>query len=297
MIDTRKKSKYLFLAAMLAFPLAHFAIFWVYVNVNSILLAFKSAAGNTMVWSTANFERFFLELGQADSPIRTYIKATLSFFPVSTLLGTALSLVLSYFLFKKVPFSNFYRVVFYLPQIISAIALTLILQYVLHLKGPVNTLLQNMGLEKIDFLGSKQYALRTVLFYCLWSGMGTNIILFSAGMSRIPTDVFESLKTDGCGLTMEFARVVVPMIWPTVSTMLIIGVANIFTVLGPVLLLTEGKNDTATISFFIYNQVKYANQSAYGYASAIGICFSAVGMALVFAVRWVCNKVTEVVEV
>lgn len=282
---------------MLALPILHFAVFWVYVNIDSILLAFKSSTGDSMAWSTANFERFFLELGQTDSPIRTYLKATLSFFPVTTILGTTLSVIFSYFLFKKVPFSKFYRIVFYLPQIISAIALTLILQYVLHLKGPINAFLESLGMTKIDFLGHEDYALSTVLFYCLWSGMGTNIILFSSGMSRIPQDIFESLKIDGCGMVKEFAQFVVPMIWPTISTMIIIGVANIFTTLGPVLLLTEGKNGTATIAFFIYNQVKFGNQSVYGYASAIGLSFSLVGMIIVFIVRWLCNKVTDIVEV
>jgi ABC-type sugar transport system permease subunit len=294
--NAAKKRKILFLSVMLAFPVLHFLVFWVYVNFNSILLAFQIEANGVSALTLSNFKMLFTELRLSDSNIWMYLKNTLAFFPLGTLIALPLAAVMSYFLFKKVPFSPVFRVIFFMPSIISAVALTMLFSYIVNMQGSLNYFLDALGIGKVDFLGSDTYAFNTVLFYTLWSGLGYSIILLSSAIGRVPQSVFESVKIDGAGLTREFIFIVLPLIWPTISTLVVINVANLFAVIGPVLLLTNGSNNTGTIAFFIYNSVKYGSRNAYGYASAVGLFFTCIGIPLVFGARWVMSKIAEDAE-
>ena len=74
------------------------------------------------------------------------------------------------------------------------------------------------------------------------------------------------------------------------------SVANLFTVIGPVILLTSGQNDTNTIASFIYYKVKGGSENALSYASAVGLVFTAVGMPIVLIVRKVLSSLAENIE-
>lgn len=295
-IKQKNKRKILFLTLMLAFPVLHFLIFWVYVNLSSILLAFKLEIGGVSSYTLGNFEMLFAELTQSDSNLWGYLKNTLSFFLVGTLISLPLAGVMAFFLHKKVPMSSLYRIIFFLPSIISAVAFTMLFSYLVNMRGPVNYILEYVGIGRTDYLGAEAHAMNTVLFYTLWSGLGYIIILLSSAMGRVPDAVFDSVKIDGADLFKEFIYIVVPLIWPTVSTLVVINVANIFAVIGPVLLLTNGSNDTGTIAFFIYNTVKYGSRNAYGYASAVGLFFTFIGIPIVFSIKWIMSKFVEDVE-
>ena len=113
-------------------------------------------------------------------------------------------------------------------------------------------------------------------------------------MSRIPRDVLEAGLVDGVSPVRELFSLIVPMIWPTISTELITGLAGIFSATGPILLLTNGDFDTMTISFYIFDQVN--RYGAYNEASAIGLIYTLVGIPIVLGGRWLCARIQEDVE-
>ena len=286
----------LFLLTMLAFPIAHFLVFWVSVNFESILMAFRMEMNGSYYFTFAHFQRLFQEFSVEGSNILRYLWNTLLFFPAGTMIGLPLSLIFSYFLYKKIRFAGFFRVAFFLPSIISAVALTMLFKYLVATNGPINDLISKLGGQKIDFLGDPRYSIYTVLFYSVWVSFGYNIVLLSSAMSRIPESIMEALQIDGAGLATELFKFVIPLVWPTVSMLIILGVANLFTVIGPVLLLTGGSNNTSTLALFIYNQVKYASENAYGYATAVGLFFSFIDLPLVFGIKYILEKVGADVE-
>lgn len=292
----RRKKELRFVFLMLLFPLAQFALFWVYVNFQSILMAFRLEQDGEIIYTLENFRRFFIELRATSGVMLKLIKNSVSFFPVSVFITLPLSFVFSYFLYKKVPGSAAFRVIFYLPSIISAVSLTMLFRYIVSPKGPLSVIEKALNIVPKDFLGVSKYAMNTILFYTVWSGFGYNIVLLSSAMGRIPKELFESAKIDGAGTFREMADIVLPLSYGTISTLVTLSAANLFTVIGPVILLTNGLNNTNTIASFIYYKVKGGSENALSYASAVGLVFTAVGLPVVLIVRKVLLSLAENIE-
>ena len=120
---TRKRRQMWFLIALCIVPLLNFAIFWVYVNFDSIMMAFKLSTREGVIWSLKNFTRFFHEYSIPEYELALALKNTLLLFVVGTLIGLPTSLLFSYYLYKKGLFAKFFRVIFFLPSIMSAAVL------------------------------------------------------------------------------------------------------------------------------------------------------------------------------
>ena len=87
--------------------------------------------------------------------------------------------------------------------------------------------------------------------------MGTGTLLFQGAMARIPTDVLEAARLDGCRVGSELIHIVFPLILPTVSTQIMLLMTGLFNASGPILLLTNGEHETTTIAFWIFYEVKF----------------------------------------
>ena len=295
-VGARKKRELRFIVLMLLLPVAQFLVFWLYVNFNSILMAFRLEQGGEYVYTFHNFNRFFVELKAAGGTMWTQIKNSLSFFPVSVCVTLPLSFVFSYFLYKKVPGTGLFRVLFYLPSIMSAVSLTMLFRYTISPVGPLAVLERAIGIEPIDFLGSPKYAMGTILFYTVWSGLGYNIVLISSQMARIPKELFESAAIDGAGLMTEMLSIVLPLSYGTISTLITLSIAHLFTTIGSVILLTNGANNTNTIASFIYYKVKNSSENNMAYASAVGLVFTFVGLPIVLLGRKLLSMIGENIE-
>lgn len=285
----------LFILGMLSVAIVNFLIFWVYVNIDSILMAFQMNTRHGVKWTFDNFTRFFTEVKMPEFELSLAIKNTLLLYLVGTVIGLPLSLLFAYYLFKKVPGSTAFRVIFFLPSIISAAVLVTLFKYLVAPSGPLNEILSAMtGREVyIEWVTDELYSMKTILFYVLWTGFGGNIVLLSGAIYRIPEDILEYAKIDGVGMTRELFNVIVPLVWPTFSTLVICATAGMFSNMGPVLLFTEGQFKTMTLGYFIFDKVSVGQ---YNYPSAIGLIFTAIGVPIVLLVKWGMEKTFETVE-
>jgi ABC-type sugar transport system permease subunit len=167
----------------------------------------------------------------------------------------------------------------------------MLFRYIVSVTGPLSVLEKELGINPIDFLGKDPNAIKTILFYCVWTGLGMNIVLFSSAMGRIPKEIFESAALDGIGSFRELFSIVLPLSWGTISTLIILSAAQLFTVLGPIILLTNGQNGTQTIASLIFYQVKTGSENAYAYASAVGLIFTIIGLPIVLILKKVLDKI------
>lgn len=293
--QSRKIKRGFFIAGMTGVGVIQFLIFWVYVNFNSILMAFQTQTRTGISWGFENFTRFFHEMTIPELELSLALKNTLLLFFVGTVLGLPSSLLFAYYLYKKVRWSGFFRVVFFLPSIISAAVLVGLFKYVMAMQGPVNgflSVLLGRNVE-IEWLTDDNLAMKTILFYVFWTGFGGNIVLLTGAIHRISPDILEYAQIDGVGMTRELLQIIVPLIWPTLSTMIVLAVAGLFTNSGPILLFTEGQFRTMTIGYFIFDQVQ---SGQYYYPSAIGLVFTAIGFPLVMLVKRGLSKIADDVE-
>lgn len=284
-----KRGQTLFLTVMLIVPIVQWAIFWLYVNIQTILLGFQTRIGE---WTLSNFRQLFYELGTAGSNINTAVLNTLRYFATNVCVIMVLALIISYFMFRQIKGARVFRIIFYLPAIISAVAMTTVFENFIAPTGPVGYIFESLGREAPELLADSSTATNTIIFYTVWTGFGTNILLFTGAMSRVPMSVLESAKLDGAGMGREIVSIILPLIWPTISTLLILNCTSIFSASGPILLFTSGGYGTTTIGYWIFDMVY--NYNSYNMVSAAGLFFTCIGVPFIMLVRWLIEKIPAV---
>jgi N-acetylglucosamine transport system permease protein len=182
--------------------------------------------------------------------------------------------------------------VFFFPQVLAvAIVGVLFLQiYRPDGTGVVNSLLGRIGIDPIRWLTITQpwpqfnLAFATILSVMVWQAVGFYVVLFSAGMSSIPAEIYESAALDGCGRFRLFFRITLPLLWDTLQVAWVyLGIAAFDGfVLVQVMSTNEGGPDKATtvLPLEIWQQAFY--QSHVGYATAMGVAL--FFLTLTFAV-------------
>ena len=201
------KSKWKFCYLMLAVPIAHFLVFWLYLNIESILMGFREyVGGGNYVWTLKQFKTVFSSFADKESEIHLALGNTLKFFLLNIFIF-CISFVFSYWLFKKVPGHRVYRVIFFMPSIISAVVLTMLFKYFIQPDGPLEKIIST--LFSIDpneipvWLGDERYALKTVFVYSVWTGFGSNLVVVSSAMARVPESVLERTFSNRCSDDLE----------------------------------------------------------------------------------------------
>ena len=288
------KSSTIFVIVMLAYSVLHFLLMWVGVNFNSILLSFKSYnRDGSYSWLTGarffeNFEIIFTNIGKNVDNYQSMLFSSLAFFVVSCFVTLPISLFFSYFIFKKILASGFFKVIFFLPSIIPLIILTTIYSITVGSHGPVGQLLEKMGVQSANLFLTHNSSSWMIWIFCVWAGIGYDVILLTAGMSRIPRDILESCKMDGVPSFWEFIRIVIPLTWSTVTTLFIFGMMSVFTVFLQPWYLAPKVNTTWTIGTNIYFASKGGR--ALNAPAALGLFYSVVGAPIIVGVRALLNK-------
>ena len=292
----------MFVLLMIALPVIQFLIFWVYVNFNSILMSFQDVDGG---FTLAHFEQFAIDFNKglfSESVINSLINLA-----VAQFITLPLVVILAYLMYKKCYGSSFFRVLFYLPSLISAVVMTNLFASLVNPSlgaemPPILLVLEKIGISVNKafyggLLQNENSAFFTIMVYCVWTGVGVNLVLLSGALARAPQDLFEAAKIDGAGMFSEFWYVVVPILWPTITTLFIFNLAGCFTMYMPVMLLTNGGQGTNTVGFFIIaNTIGRKGAGTLGYPAAVGIIFTLITMPVILLVKWGFNKLSEAIE-
>lgn len=299
-----KRNDTIFVWCMLALPILHFLIFWLYINSSTIFMTFfrYNPSKQKYQWYGLNnfiilFKDMFLG---GDARTFNSMLHSLIIFPVNNFIILPLSFVAAYFLSKKVPFSNFFRVLFFMPSMISITVLALCYRSMFDSDyGPLFVLIDGiMGGKAPDFLASTgDHAMNVAFMFSVWSGLGYNVVLLNGAIARIPEEILESARLDGITTTREMFNIVLPLAWGTMSTLFILNSLSIFGWFLPSMLVisdTGGPNGkTSTIALYVYQLV---NASKGEEAAAMGLLFSLIGIPFVFGVKWLMDKITPTIE-
>ena len=288
----------IFIVTLLVLPILQWLVFWLYVNINSFILAFQTP--KTYEWTFSNFQQFWYELTNVGGTIGLALKNTFLYFVLNMVI-MFLNLVVAYFFYKQIVGYKVFRIIYYFPAIISGVAMVAVYTAFINTNGPLGSILSafGIGMRPEGLLHNSNTATPTIMAYCIWTGFTTNVLLFCGAFARIPVELIESARLDGCGPTRELFQITLPLIWPTMSTMLIFSLTGIFAASGPILLFDpENGYETMTISYWIFSQVygsgAVGGSGSYGLVSAAGLCFTLVGVPIILFVRWLVEKVPTV---
>ena len=293
-----KKKEFMFLCCMMALPVIQWLVFWLFTNASTIALAFQD--GKTGVFTFDNFSLFWEELTASYGRIGEAVQNTFIYFLTSLCIIMPGGLVIAYFLYKRILFYKGFRVIFYFPAIISPVAMVAVYSNFVQADGPLEKIVNLFGgtLPDRSLLARPETATTMIVIYCIWTGFCTNILLFSGAMVRIPIEILESAKLEGCGTLRELVQIILPLIWPTLSTQIILVFTGLFTASGPIKLFTNGAFETMTIAHWIFLQVygtgRIGGTGSYNLVSATGLCFTIVGVPIILFIRWLMDKIPSV---
>ncbi|MER5319850.1 carbohydrate ABC transporter permease [Streptosporangium roseum] len=181
--------------------------------------------------------------------------------------------------------SRFYRVVFFFPQVLAVAVVAVLFQQVFRpdRSGMLNAPLIALGFEPVGFLSDTGIALWAILGVLVWQAVGFYVVLFSAGISSIPRDMFEAAAIDGAGGVQLFLRVTLPLLWDTIQVgWVYLGIAalDVFAIVWVMTAEHGGPDHSTTVmAAEIYrNAFQYFK---FGYASAMGVVlfFFTIGFA------------------
>ena len=293
------KRRLLFVICCCILPVVNWLIFYVFANLSSFVMAFTNKDG---VLSFDNFVRFWEELNNPISDIRIAIKNTFLTFAI-VVISFPFKVLVSYFIYKKVPLAGVYRILFFLPSIIFSVALAMIFQKMISVNGFIAEGVQewlNLS-QPPELLADSRYANKVVLLHMLWLSFPGDLIIWGGTFTRIPNDVLESAQIDGVNWWKEFTMITVPMVWPTVALQMVLMFCGIFGASGAVFLLTKGMYGTMTISAWMYLQLlnMSGNQytsNAYNYMSAVGLVITVIAIGISLGIRKWTDKAFEEVE-
>jgi multiple sugar transport system permease protein len=185
--------------------------------------------------------------------------------PVGLVLGLALALLLN----AKVPGIAAWRTIFYMPSVISGVAVSVLWSYIFNPRfGILNWVLSWFRIRGPGWLGSTQWALPALIIMSLW-GVGGGMIIYLAGLQGIPTTYHEAAIVDGATGVQRFFKITLPLITPVLFYNLVTGIIGTFQYFTQAYVMTNGGPADATL---FYNLYLYNNAFRYltmGYASAL----------------------------
>ena len=198
--------------------------------------------------------------------------------------AVGLGLLVAVLLHKRKRTRSFYEVIYFLPVTSTLIAMATVWQFILHPRlGPVNGVLRAMGFDAIPFLSEPAYVLPTLAAIGIWQLVGFNMVLFLAGLSAIPRDLYEAVDIDGASHPIDrFLKVTWPMLGPTTMFVTVTTFITAFKIFDTVAVMTRGGPGGASevLLYAIYLEgFQYFHMS---YAATLTLVFLA--FTLVFSV-------------
>lgn len=213
---------------------------------------------------------------------------------VVTIITFALSLLFAALLSRgKLKGTNGYRVVFYIPNILSVVVISAIFSAIYDpSNGLLNSILQLFRVidEPVLWLGDQKIVIYSLAGAMIWQAVGYYMVMYMASMANIPESLYESANLEGASPAHQFFTITIPLIWTNIRTTLtffIISTINMSFLF--VTAMTSGGPDGATEVFLSYMYKEAYTNSSYGYGMAIGV----VVFLFSFALAGILNAVTK----
>lgn len=176
-----------------------------------------------------------------------------------------------------------YRAIFFLPVVSLTVAMATAWQYLLHPTiGPINALLRGLGLGTPNWLGSSDWVMVSLGIIGVWDNVGFNLVLFLAGLTAIPRELYAAAEVDGAkSQWSKFWLVTWPMLGPTLLFVFVITVTRVIRVFDTVRTLTQGGPNMASEVLLHTIYQEGFHYFRFGYSAAITLVFLAVVLVLV----------------
>ncbi len=291
--EKKKKSNKLqhgsniFYAALMAFPVIQFVLFYIVVNFKSFGYAFmqqEKISDTEVIWrfTFENITQWFTNSSKFGDLLST-TKMSLVYYAATLLVSIPLGMLFAYYIFKKMPASKLFRIFLFIPSIIPVAAFVLTYKIILNDVTPVFIESGNWRFDAHPFF--------FILFYNLYVSFGTSVLMYANKMFDISPEVIEAGKLDGATGIKEFWHIVLPLTFPTLSVFLVTGVATIFTNQYN-LFLFHADPELRSLGYYMYilAGLTIGHEQDIPNVAALGMILTVVAIPLTFGVKKALEK-------
>lgn len=254
--------------------LLHVVVFVLFPVVFSVVLTFHSwnIISPMQYVGLANYERLF-----KDRLFWQAIWNTVRFLLVHIPLQILIALLLAELLNRTVRGAGFFQAAFFLPVIVSGVVVTILWQQLLSFdSGLLNRLLTAIALPRVAWLDDPAVAMYSIAVMATWKNVGLYVILFLVGLQSVPEQYYEAADMEGATNWQKFRYITLPIINPTIFTVVVLSTISGFSLFIEPYIMTEGgpMNTTLSAVMYIYKQAfQYYHM---GYSATLGFCFALI---------------------
>lgn len=216
---------------------------------------------------------------------------------VGPVLEILTALTLAFLIYFSVPLHRFYRTAWFTPLLVSGVIVGLVFRWIFNNEwGLLNASLRAVGLDDwaLNWLGRRDTPLMAVIFVHYWATFGYSMVLMLAGLSAIPKELLDAAKVDGANILRTITSILIPILWPTLITVLILSFIGKMRAFHVVWALTGGgpMHFTETVATYVQKRAFGWSTLDLGYPSAMAVLWFGVVLVGVGLInRWLKRQV------
>ena len=287
-----------FIIICLSPALVLFSIFMLYPTISVFIMSLYKWGGLSSGKIFVGLKNF--KILMADERFLRSFQNTIFIIVIVTIITMILSILFASVLIREnIKGQNFFRVIFYIPNILSVAVISAIFSAIYDpSRGLLNSLIKVFkggAFENIQYLGNQNIVIYAIVGAMIWQALGYYMVIYMASISSIPVHLYEAAGLDGAGRVSQFFNITLPLVWDTIRTTLtffIISSINLSFLFVKVM--TSGGPDGSSEVFLSYMYKQAYENASYGYGMAIGV----VVFLFSFFLSGIINKITnrEVVQ-
>ncbi|RED60579.1 MULTISPECIES: carbohydrate ABC transporter permease [Cohnella] len=250
-----------------------YGAFFIYPSAGSLYYSFTDWAGlskNIDFVGFRNYIRIF-----EDEALLSAIKNTVILVVIVTVLQNVLALALAEALNGNIKSRNLLRTVFFLPAVMSTLAVGFIWSYLYNpVDGVINALLRSIGLSSLaqDWLGNPDTALYAIIVILIWQNAGYSMVIYLSGLQSISETYYEAASIDGANYAQKFKHITFPLIGPAITINVVLCVIGGMKTFDVIYATTGGGPGYATETFAsILFRKAFSGMAEFGYGSAVAV--------------------------
>lgn len=172
---------------------------------------------------------------------------------------------------QKIRGITIYKILIYLPVIVSIVVAAIAFKWLYAEQGILNYITTSFGLEPIGWLTDTKYSIWSVIIVTIWKGVGYYMIIYLAALMSVPQELYEACDIDGASFLKKHLTVTIPHIMPTIALVSTISAISAMKVFAEIYVMTKGGplNSSKTIVYYIYERA-FENLDL-GFASAMAV--------------------------
>jgi multiple sugar transport system permease protein len=210
-----------------------------------------------------------------DTSFLTAVQHSFFLVIIITTFLTVLPFMIASLLHGDIRGRTFFRTSYYMPNVLSSIAITTFFMYFFIKDGPGTKLFAIFGAENTTWFNSTRYAMTLVIFICVWASIGFYMILFIAGLQNISKELYEAAMIDGAGPMQTMRYITIPLLKTTTYLVVTLNMINTFQIFDQIKAISKQSplgspaGSTSTIVTFLYQHAFNYLDMGYGSAAAM----------------------------